>query len=160
MEKISTCLWFDDQAEEAANYYVSVFKNSKIGVIERYGEASANASGRPAGSVMSVTFTIEGRGFMGLNGGPIFQLSPAVSFMVNCKDQKEMDFMTEKLSAVPEAEQCGWVQDKFGVSWQIVPDTIETMMKDGDPAKKERMMAALMQMKRIDLAALQKAYDG
>ena len=121
MQKITPCLWFDSQAEEAANFYVSIFKNSKIGNITRYGEAGAKVSGRPKGSVMTVTFEIEGQDFMALNGGPHFKFSEAISFMVNCETQEEIDEMWEKLSDGGEKGQCGWLKDKYGLSWQIAP---------------------------------------
>jgi len=159
ISKITPCLWFDTQAEEAANFYVSVFKNSKITGTTHYGESAAKVSGMPKGSVLTVTFELEGHEFMALNGGPVFKFSEAVSFIVNCETQQEVDELWEKLSAVPEAEQCGWLKDKFGVSWQVVPTVLGEMTQDKDPQKAERVMAALLPMKKIDIAALQKAYE-
>lgn len=157
MQKISPFLWFDDKAEEAANFYVSVFPNSKIGSVARYDEAGAKASGRPVGSAMTVAFTLNGQDFAALNGGPIFKFTEAVSFVVNCESQEEVDAIWNKLSAVPESEQCGWLKDKYGLSWQIVPKQLgELMSKD----KSGRVMQAMLQMKKLDVAGLQKAYDG
>ena len=159
MQKITPCLWFDNQAEEAVNFYISVFKNSKIVSIAHYGEAGAKASGRKKGSVMTMTFQLEGQDFMALNGGPVFIFSPAISLMVNCTSQEELDMLWEKLSAVPEAEQCGWLQDKYGVSWQIVPAVLGEMMQDKDPERTERVMKALLQMKKLDIKGLEQAYE-
>ncbi len=158
MKTITPCLWFDNQAEAAANFYVSIFKNSKIGDIARYGEEGAKVSGRPKGTVMTVTFELEGQGFMALNGGPIFQFSPAISFMVRCTTQDEVDELWEKLSQGGETQQCGWLKDKYGVSWQIVPTVLDEMMRDKDAKKSERVMNALLQMKKIDINGLKKAY--
>ncbi len=159
MQKITPNLWFDDQAEEAANFYVSIFKNSKIGNISRYGKEGAKVSGRPEGSAMTVSFEIEGQQFLGLNGGPVFKFTEAISFIVNCETQEEVDELWEKLSADPAAEQCGWLKDKFGVSWQIIPSALGKLMSDPDPAKAQRVMQAMLQMKKIDIAGLQQAYD-
>ena len=126
MQKITPCLWFDDKAEEAAKFYVSIFKNSKLGKITRYGEAGAEVSGRPKGSVMTVTFETRGQEFMALNGGPHFKFTEAISFLVNCETQEEIDEMWEKLSAGGEKGQCGWLKDKYGLSWQIVPHCVWT----------------------------------
>ena len=152
-------MWFDNQAEEAAKFYVSIFKNSKIGRIARYDEASAEVSGKPKGTVMTVEFQLEGQEFVALNGSPIFTFSPAISFLVNCKTQKEVDELWEKLSADREAEQCGWLKDKYGVSWQIVPTVLDDMLRDKDPKKSERVMKAMLQMKKIDIKTLQEAYE-
>ena len=162
MNKIVPCLWFDTQAEEAANFYVSIFKNAKIKSIARYGEAAAKAAGRPTGSVLTVTFELDGMDFTALNGGPIFTITEAVSFQVNCDNQDELDHYWNKLAegGDPRAQQCGWLKDKFGVSWQVVPSHIAKMVSEGDPAKLERMWNALLQMKKLDIAALQRAYDG
>jgi len=157
MQKISPCLWFDDNAEEAVSFYTSIFKNSRIKSIARYGEAGAEVSGRPKGTVMTVTFELEGQEFMGLNGGPVFKFSPAISLMVYCKAQEEVDELWEKLSNGGEKGQCGWLTDKYGVSWQIVPTVLGEMMQDKDAKKSERVMKALLQMKKIDIETLKSA---
>lgn len=159
MQKITTHLWFDDQAEEAANYYVSIFKNSNIGSVTRYGEAGAKASGRPEGSVMNVTFTLDGQEFIALNGGPHFKFTEAISLMANCETQEEIDKLWGKLTAGGQEVQCGWLKDKYGLSWQIVPTVLREMLQDNDPAKTERVMKALLQMKKIDIATLKRAYE-
>ena len=160
MQKITPMLWFDTQAEEAARFYASIFDDSKVGTITRYGDAGAQASGRPKGSVMTVEFEIEGQKFVGLNGGPQFKFSEAISFVVNCKDQEEVDTLWAKLTAGGgQPSVCGWLKDKFGLSWQIVPAKFWDLM-EGDPARGERVMAALMQMTKIDLATLEKAAKG
>jgi len=160
MQKITPCLWFDSQAEEAVNFYTSIFKNSKIGSVTRYGEAGAEASGRPKGTVMTIIFQLEGQEFMALNGGPIFKFTEAISFIVNCKTQKEVDRLWEKLSegGDEKAQQCGWLKDKYGVSWQIVPSVLGKMMQDKDAEKAERVMKAMLQMKKIDIKTLKQAY--
>ena len=160
IQKITPFLWFDDNAEEAARFYTSIFKKSKIIDVTHYGESGAEASGRPKGTVMTVTFELEGQRFMALNGGPVFKFSPAISFLVNCETQKEVDDLWEKLSEEGEVEQCGWLKDKFGVSWQIVPSVLGEMMQDKDAEKSEKVMKALIQMKKIDILSLQKAYAG
>jgi predicted 3-demethylubiquinone-9 3-methyltransferase (glyoxalase superfamily) len=160
MQKITPFLWFDNNAEEAAKYYISIFKNSKIIDIVHYGESAAEASGRLKGTVMTVTFDLEGQQFMALNGGPVFKFSPAISFLINCETQEELDELWEKLSEGGEKEQCGWLKDKFGVSWQIVPNVLGEMLQDRDAKKSERVMKALLQMKKIDLQGLRKAYAG
>ena len=160
MQKITPCLWFDDNAEEAVKFYVSVFKNSRVGSMTRYGEAGAKASGRPKGTVMTVIFQLDGQEFMALNGGPHFTFSPAISLIVNCKTQKEIDALWEKLSEGGEEVQCGWLTDKYGVSWQIVPTVLGKMMQDKDPKKSERVMAALLKMKKLDIKTLKRAYEG
>ena len=160
MQKITPFLWFDSQAEEAANYYVSIFKNSKLGSVARYDEASARAAGRPEGSVMVIEFELDGQKFIGLNGGPHFKFTEAVSFMINCDSQEEVDYYWDKLSAVPEAEQCGWLKDKFGLSWQVVPTGVIKMLSDKDPAKSKRAMGAVLQMKKIDVATVERAFQG
>jgi predicted 3-demethylubiquinone-9 3-methyltransferase (glyoxalase superfamily) len=161
-QKITPFLWFDNQAEEAAKYYVSVFKNGNIKHIQRYAEAAENVSGKPAGSVMTVEFEIEGMTFVGLNGGPVdgFKFSPATSFVVNCETQEEIDSLWKKLSAVPEMEQCGWCIDKFGVTWQIFPMILKKYLADKDSAKVERVTKAFMQMKKFNIAKLRKVYEG
>lgn len=159
MQKITPMLWFDTQAEEAARFYTSIFDDSKVGTITRYGDAGAEASGRPKGSVMTVEFEIEGQKFVGLNGGPQFKFSEAISFVVNCKNQKEIDTLWAKLTAGGgEPSVCGWLKDRFGLSWQIVPAKFWELM-EGDPARGERVMAALMQMTKIDLETLEKAAE-
>ena len=159
MQKITPMLWFDTEAEEAARFYTSIFDSSKIKNITRYGDAGAEASGRPKGSVMTVEFEIEGQKFVGLNGGPQFKFSEAISFVVNCRDQKEVDTLWEKLTAGGgEPNVCGWLKDRFGLSWQIVPAKFWELM-EGDPKRGERVMAALMQMTKIDLATLEKAAE-
>ncbi|MBA2484738.1 MAG: VOC family protein [Nitrospira sp.] len=159
MQKISPCLWFDDQAEEAANFYVSMFKNSKFGNITRYGEAGAEVSGRPKGSVMTVTFTIDAQEFVALNGGPHFKFSEAISFMVKCETQQEIDEMWEKLSRGGEEGQCGWLKDKYGLSWQIVSPQWEDMLRDKDAEKSERVMKAILQMTKPDIKKIKQAYE-
>ncbi len=158
MQKITPCLWFNDQAEEAMRFYVSVFKNSKVDRVTRYGEAGAKVSGRPKGSVMTATFEIEGQEFMALNGGPHFTLSEAVSFIVKCDTQDEIDTFWEKLSDGGEKGVCGWLKDKFGLSWQIIPTVLSDMMQDKDTNKTNRVMQAILQMKKLDIARLQEAY--
>ncbi len=158
MQRITPCLWFDSNAEEAAKFYVSVFPNSRMGAITRYGDAGAKASGRSKGTVMTVTFRLDGQEFMALNGGPVFTFSPAISFIVNCKTQKELDRFWNKLSAGGKEVECGWLTDKYGVSWQIVPAVLGKMMQNKDVKKTERVMSALLQMKRLDINALQQAY--
>jgi predicted 3-demethylubiquinone-9 3-methyltransferase (glyoxalase superfamily) len=160
MQKITPDLWFDNSAEEAAKFYTSIFKNSKIIDVARYGEAGAKVSGRPKGTVMTVIFEIEGQRFMALNGGPVFKFSPAISFLVNCETQEEVDDLWEKLSEGGEKEQCGWLKDKYGVSWQIVPNALGEMLQDKDAKKSERVMEAMLQMKKIDVEGLKKAYGG
>ncbi|MGQ0810377.1 MAG: VOC family protein [Nitrospiraceae bacterium] len=160
MQKITPCLWFDDKAEEAAKFYVSIFKNSKLGNITRYGEAGAEVSGRPKGSVMTATFEIEGQEFVALNGGPIFKFSEAISFMVKCETQKEIDEMWEKLSQGGEEGPCGWLKDRYGLSWQIISPMWNEMLQDKDAKKSERVMKAILQMTKPDIKTLKQAYDG
>lgn len=160
MQKITPFLWFDNKAEEAANFYVSIFKNSKIESITRYGKEGADVSGRPGGSVMVVTSHLYGQEFIALNGGAQFTFSPAISFVVNCETQQEVDQLWEKLSEGGATQQCGWLQDKYGVSWQIVPTILGEMMQDKDEEKSERVMKAMLQMVKIDIQGLKKAYDG
>jgi len=155
MQKIMPCLWFDDQAEEAANLYVSIFKNSKIVNIARYGEAGPG----PAGTVMTVTFQLEGQEFIALNGGPQFKFTEAISFSVDCKTQEEVDELWEKLSAGGEEGPCGWLKDKYGLSWQINPTVLGEMLSDPDPEKSQRVMKAMLQMKKIDIEGLKQAYE-
>lgn len=158
MQKITPCLWFDDQAEEAANFYVSIFKNSRIGTISRYGDAAAERSGRRGGTVMTVSFEIEGQPYVALNGGPLFRFNESVSFMVNCETQEEIDYYWNKLSegGDQKAQQCGWLKDKYGVSWQIVPAALGELL-GGDPKRSGKVMEALLQMKKLDIRTLRQA---
>ena len=159
MRKITPCLWFDNQAEEAANFYISIFKNSKIMSVARYGEAGAEASGRPTGSVMTVAFQLQGQEFLALNGGPQFKFTEAISFIVNCKTQKEIDDFWRKLSEGGERGPCGWLKDKYGMSWQIVPTVLGEMLQDKDTRKSEKVMKAMLQMKKLDIEGLKQAYE-
>ena len=156
MTGITPFLWFDNQAEEAANYYVSIFPNSKITKATRYGDAGPG----PKGTIMTIAFELNGRNFTAINGGPSFKLTPAFSLVVHCENQDEVDRYWEKLSAEPAAEQCGWVKDKFGLSWQIVPNALLEMIADKDPEKSKRVMQVMMQMKKIDIEELKRAYAG
>ena len=160
--RIAPCLWFADQAEEAAKFYTGIFKNSKIGRTARYSEVGQEFHHRPPGSVMTVDFELYGQHFTALNGGPVFTHSEAISFQVFCKDQKEIDYYWEKLGqgGDPKAQQCGWVKDKFGVSWQVVPTVLADMVADQTSERGRRAFAAMLQMKKIDLAALERAYEG
>ncbi len=160
IQKLTPCLWFDDQAEEAAKFYVSIFKGSKMGPLTRYGEAGAKVSGRPKGSVMTVTFTIEGQEFAALNGGPLFKFTEAISLMVQCKSQNEIDKMWDKLSQGGEPGPCGWLKDKYGLSWQIVSPEWDKMLRDKDANKSERVMKAILAMTKPDLATIKRAYAG
>jgi predicted 3-demethylubiquinone-9 3-methyltransferase (glyoxalase superfamily) len=153
MQKITPFLWFDGNAEEAANFYISIFKNSKMGKISRYGDAGPG----PNGSAMSVTFQIEGQEFFALNGGPQFKFTPAISFFVNCETQQEVDELWEKLSAGGRTDRCGWLQDKFGLSWQIIPTVLGQLLGDKDPQRAKRAMKAMLQMTKIDIKKLQQA---
>src|SRR5438128_1425493 len=150
MQKITPFLWFDGEAEDAMNFYTSIFKNSKVGRVTRYGEAGPG----PKGNVMSATFQLEGQQFMALNGGPHFKFSPAISFFVNCETQEEVDDLWEKLSEGGQKERCGWLKDKFGVSWQIIPKALGEMLGDKDAAKAQRVMNAMLQMDKIDVNGL------
>lgn len=155
MQKITPFLWFDDKAEEAANFYVSIFKNSKVLNVTRYGEAGPG----PKGSVMIVTFQLDGQEFSALNGGPEFTFSPAISFVVDCKTQQEVDELWERLSEGGKKQQCGWVTDKYGLSWQIVPSIVPELMKTKDEKKSQNVMKAILQMNKLDIKRLQQAYD-
>ncbi len=155
MQRIVPFLWFNDNAEEAMNLYVSIFKNSKVLNVTRYGDAGPG----PKGSVMSATFQLEGQDFYALNGGPHYKFTPAISLFVNCKTQEEVDALWERLSAGGEIQQCGWLQDKFGLSWQIIPTILGEMLSDKDPKKSQSVMKAMLQMKKIDIKGLQDAYD-
>jgi predicted 3-demethylubiquinone-9 3-methyltransferase (glyoxalase superfamily) len=159
MQKISPFLWFDNQAEEAAKFYTSIFKNSKIGNITRYDDESAKASGKSEGSVMTVDFQLEGQDFIALNGGPQFKFTEAISFSVDCKTQEEVDELWEKLSAGGEEGPCGWLKDKYGLSWQIVPTVLVEMLKDKDAEKAKRVTHAMLQMKKLDIETLKRAYE-
>ncbi len=158
--QITPCLWFDTQAEEATNFYVSVFKNSKIGRISRYGKAGQDVHKKKDGSVMTVEFEINGQKFTALNGGPNFKFSEAVSFQVFCDTQDEIDYFWNALSKGGQEGPCGWLKDKYGLSWQVVPSAIPKMMTDPDARKSERVMDAFMKMKKFDLAKLNRAYEG
>ncbi len=160
MKPITPNIWFDDNAEEAGALYTSTFPNSSIGFKMHHTEASAAIAGKPVGAVMTIDFTLNGQRFVAINGGPYFKLNEAVSFLIECETQEEMDKYYNALSAVPEAEQCGWLKDKFGLSWQISPTGFEKLMREGEPAKVERMVNAMMPMKRLDMDALMKAYEG
>jgi predicted 3-demethylubiquinone-9 3-methyltransferase (glyoxalase superfamily) len=161
MQKITPFLWYDDKAEEAVNFYASIFENSKVLSVARYSDVGAQAAGRPKRSAMSVEFELEGQKFVGLNGGPHFKFTEAVSFVVNCETQEEVDYFWEKLTAEGGAEsQCGWLKDKYGLSWQIVPTILVELMKDKDPGKSQRAMKAMLQMKKIDIATLKQASEG
>jgi len=157
--KITPFLWFADNAEEAAEFYTSIFRDSSIVAVTRYSAASAEASGRPRGSVMTVAFQIEGQDFVALNGGPMFQFTPAVSFVVNCETQEEVDELWEKLCEDGEPGQCGWLKDKFGVSWQIVPAGMGELLRDDGTGNSERVMKALIQMKKLDINRLREARE-
>lgn len=154
MNKITPFLWFDGKAEEAAGFYVSIFKNSRITGISRYGEAGPG----PKGTAMSATFQIDGQDFIALNGGPMFTFTPAISFFVNCNNQEEVDELWEKLSAGGEKQQCGWLKDKYGVSWQIIPSALGGMLHDPDPVKSGRVMQAMLKMNKIEIETLKRAY--
>ena len=155
MQKITPFLWFDNQAEEAMNFYVSIFKNSKVLKVTRYGEAGPG----PKGTVMSATFQLEGQTFYALNGGPRFSFTPAISLFVNCETQQEVDELWEKLSTGGKKERCGWLNDKYGLSWQIIPTVLGEMLGDKDPQKARRVMQAMMQMDKIEIKVLKQAYD-
>jgi predicted 3-demethylubiquinone-9 3-methyltransferase (glyoxalase superfamily) len=162
MQKVTPFLWFDDQAEEAAEFYTSIFKNSKIGRTTRYGKEGYEIHGKPAGTAMTVEFEIDGQPFTALNGGPVFQFNEAISFQVLCDTQEEVDYYWDKLSegGDEKAQQCGWLKDKFGVSWQIVPTILSELVGDSDSEKSQRAMKAMLQMKKMDIEALERAYEG
>lgn len=161
-QKITPCLWFDDQAQQAAEFYLSVFPNSRIVNLSRYGEAGREVHGKPPGSVLTVAFELDGQAFTALNGGPLFRFNEAISLQVNCQDQAEIDHYWDKLGAGGDAsaQQCGWLKDRYGVSWQIVPRVLPELLGDPDTAKSERVMTALLQMKKLEIAALQRACAG
>jgi predicted 3-demethylubiquinone-9 3-methyltransferase (glyoxalase superfamily) len=162
LRRISPCLWFDSQAEEAVALYTGIFKNSRIVTVTRYGDAGREIHGMPPGTVMTVTFELDGQSFTALNGGPMFKFTEAISFMINCADQKEVDYYWEKLSAGgdPTAQQCGWLKDRYGVSWQVVPTALIEMISDPDAGKSRRVTEAMLQMKKLDIATLERAYAG
>lgn len=158
--KIVSCLWFDTEAEEAASFYVSVFENSRIGSISRYGKEGYEVHGRPAGSVMTVAFEIAGCAFVALNGGPHFKFNEAVSFQVHCETQAEIDYFWSRLSEGGQEGPCGWLKDKYGLSWQVVPSLLIEMLTGPDTEKSQRVTKAFLQMKKFDIAALKRAYEG
>jgi predicted 3-demethylubiquinone-9 3-methyltransferase (glyoxalase superfamily) len=162
LNKITNCLWFDGTAEQAANHYISIFKNSKINHVQYYSEAGQEIHGREPGSVMVVEFSLNGHNFVGLNGGPLFKFNEAVSFMIDCANQDEVDYYWEKLGEGGDEarRQCGWLVDKFGVSWQVIPSYLTNMMNSDDKAAVDRMTIEMMKMKKLDIATLKKAYEG
>ena len=162
MNKIIPCLWFDNQAEEAARFYTSVFPKSRIGNVTRYGQEGFEIHGRPAGSVMTVEFELDGQSFTALNGGPVFQFNEAVSLQIECETQEEIDHYLAKLGAGgdPASQQCGWLKDKYGLSWQVVPSMMAEMFSDHTSAASERVMLAMLQMKKLDIAAIKRAFAG
>ena len=161
-QRITTTLWFDNNAEEAVNYYVSIFKNSSRGRVSYYSEEGHDIHKMPAGAIMTIEFELDGKRFTALNGGPIFKFNEALSLVINCDTQEEIDYYWDKLTAGgdEQAQQCGWLKDKFGLSWQVVPTILAEMMADADQAKADRVMRAFMPMKKFDIATLQHAYDG
>jgi predicted 3-demethylubiquinone-9 3-methyltransferase (glyoxalase superfamily) len=161
MQKVTPCLWFDSNAEEAAKFYTSIFKNSKIGKISRYGKEGYEIHGKPEGTVLTVEFELNGQMFTALNGGPAFRFNEAISFQVHCESQNEVDYYWDKLSEGGDgkAQHCGWLKDKYGVSWKIVPTVLGEMTQDKDPEKSERVMKAMLQMKKLDIKSLEQAYE-
>ena len=161
MEKITPCLWFDSNAEEAVNFYATIFNNSKIKNISRYGEAGYEIHGKPAGTVLTIEFELDGQTFTALNGGPGFKFNEAISFQIGCDSQQEIDYYWERLSQGGDssAQQCGWLKEKYGVSWQVVPSTLGEMLQDNDSRKSERVMQALLKMKKLDIKTLRQAYE-
>jgi predicted 3-demethylubiquinone-9 3-methyltransferase (glyoxalase superfamily) len=160
LHKITPCLWFDTEAEDAANFYVSIFKNSKIGSVNRYCRAGHEVHGKPAGSVMAVEFEIEGQKFVALNGGPQFKFDEAISFQIHCKTQDEIDYYWNRLTDGGREVACGWLKDKFGLSWQVVATPLFEMLSDKDPAKTERVTKAFLKMKKFDIENLRRAFEG
>lgn len=162
IQRIAPCLWFDDQAEEAAEFYTAIFKKSRIVTVSRYGEAGHEVHGKPAGAVLAVAFELDGQAFTALNGGPMFKFNEAISLQVNCETQEEVDYYWDKLSGGGDekAQQCGWLKDRYGVSWQVVPRALIEMITDPDPGKSGRVMEAMLQMKKIDIDGLRRAYAG
>jgi predicted 3-demethylubiquinone-9 3-methyltransferase (glyoxalase superfamily) len=159
MQKITPFLWFNNQAEEAVSFYASIFKNAKVHNETRYGKEGAEVSGRAQGSVMTISFELFGQQFIALNGGPMFNFTPAISFIVNCETQEEVDHYWEKLSAGGEKSRCGWLKDKYGISWQIVPTVLGQLLNDKDPEKSKRVMQTMLQMDKIDIARLRQAHE-
>ena len=159
-KKITPCLWFDTEAEEAANFYVSIFEDSRISGINRYAKAGHEVHGKPAGAVLTVEFEIGGQTFVALNGGPQFKFDEAISVQIHCKDQEEVDYYWSRLSEGGKEVACGWLKDRFGLSWQVVPTQLSEMLADKDAAKTERVTAVFMKMKKFDIAALQRAFEG
>jgi predicted 3-demethylubiquinone-9 3-methyltransferase (glyoxalase superfamily) len=161
-QRIAPCLWFDTQAEEAAGFYLSVFRNSRIVKISRYGKAGYEIHRRPAGSVMTVAFELDGQAFTALNGGPLFKFSEAISLQIHCESQEEVDYYWQKLAEGGDrkAQQCGWLKDKYGLSWQVVPVAMIELISDPDPEKSGRVMEAMLQMKKLDIEKLKQAYAG
>jgi predicted 3-demethylubiquinone-9 3-methyltransferase (glyoxalase superfamily) len=160
LQRITPFLWFDSQAEEAADFYVSIFKNARVREASRYDEAASKAAGQPKGSVMTVVFELDGQEFIALNGGPMFKFTEAISFVVNCETQAEVDHYWDKLTAGGQEVQCGWLKDRFGVSWQVVPTVLTELLQDKDPEKAKRVMAAMLQMKKLSIDGLKRAYEG
>lgn len=162
MPNITPCLWFDHHAEEAAQFYCSIFRNSRIGTISRYGKEGREIHGKPEGSAMTVQFEIDGQPFTALNGGPVFTFNEAVSFQIHCETQEEVDYYWERLSegGDEEAQRCGWLKDKYGLSWQIIPRAMIELVSDPSSEKSQRAMKAMLQMKKIDMQELRRAYDG
>lgn len=162
IQRITTCLWFDKEAEEAAKFYTSIFKNSKIGRVSHYGKEGHEIHGGKEGTVLTIEFELDGYKFTGLNGGPLFKFNEAVSLIINCDTQEEVDYYWEKLSkgGDPASQQCGWLKDKYGLSWQVVPTILAKLISDGDAKKADRVMKALLQMKKLDIKELEKAARG
>jgi predicted 3-demethylubiquinone-9 3-methyltransferase (glyoxalase superfamily) len=162
MQKITSNLWFDNQAEEAAKFYTSIFKNSRIGKISRYGKEGFEVHGMPEGTVMTIEFWLENQQFLALNGGPVFKFNEAVSFIVNCESKEEVDYYWDKLTegGDEKAQVCGWLKDKFGLSWQVVPTALSEMLSDPDKKKSQSVMKEMLKMKKLDLPTLQRAYEG
>ncbi|WGG48327.1 VOC family protein [Rugamonas sp. DEMB1] len=162
MSKITPCLWFDEQAEEAVEFYTGIFPNSKVLAVSRYGEAGQEVHRKQPGSVMTIAFELDGQRFTALNGGPVFRFNEAVSFLVDCADQREVDYYWEQLGAGGDqaAQQCGWLKDKYGASWQVVPKVLIEMLGDGESERGQRVMGAMMAMRKLDIAQLRRAYDG
>jgi predicted 3-demethylubiquinone-9 3-methyltransferase (glyoxalase superfamily) len=160
--RITPCLWFDDEAEAAARFYTGIFENSRIVHVSHYGEAGQEVHGKKPGTVMVVAFELDGQAFTALNGGPMFRFNEAISFQVDCQTQDEVDYYWQRLSAGGDerAQQCGWLKDRYGLSWQVVPRVLIEMLGDPDPGKSQRVMTAMLQMKKLDLAALRRAYTG
>ncbi len=162
LQRLSACLWFDNEAEDAARFYTGIFQNSRITAVTRYGTAGFEAHHRPAGSVMVVAFELDGQSFTALNGGPLFKFNEAISFQVNCETQEAIDYYWEKLSAGgdPKVQQCGWLKDRYGASWQVVPNTMDELFEDGASAGAQRAMEAMLRMRKLDIAELRRAHDG